>query len=127
VPRSVDADEAGLGVGMHRQAEARRRRDRIEERSHAEEQDDDAHEAGEPDGLGSHGRRTTSLIAGSTQAPAASSQSTTRVVISAGRRRPASMSGMTSWSSAAAWARPVKKRMPSVYRRPSGMGMSPPA
>ena len=40
---------------------------------------------------------------------------------------PASMSGMTWGSSAAAWARPVKKRMPSVYRRPSGIGVSPPA
>src|SRR5262245_47180783 len=74
-----------------------------------------------------HARRTTSLIAGSPYAAGASSQSTTRVVTSAGRRRPASMRGITWGSSAAAWARPVKKRMPRVYRRPRGIGMSPPA
>jgi hypothetical protein len=49
-----------------------------------------------------HARRTTSLIAGSAYAAGASSQSTTRVVTSAGRRRPASMRGITSGSSAAA-------------------------
>jgi hypothetical protein len=55
-----------------------------------------------------------SLIAGSPYAAGASSQSTTRVVTSAGRKRPASISGITSGWSAAEWARPVKKRTPSV-------------
>src|SRR5262249_40842018 len=102
IPRSVDADEAGLRVGMHRQAEARRGRDRIEECAQPEERDDDADEAGDPDRPGSHVRWTTSLIAGSVYPAGASSQSTTRVVPPAGRRRPASMSGITWGSSAAA-------------------------
>src|SRR5262249_58617974 len=82
VPRSIDAHEAGLRIGMHREAEARRGRDRIEKGAHPEERDDDADETGEPDRPGSHVRRTTSLIAGSMYAAGASSQSTTRVVTS---------------------------------------------
>jgi hypothetical protein len=40
---------------------------------------------------------------------------------------PAAINGMTWGSSDTAWARPVKKRMPRVYKRPRGIGESPPA